>query len=158
LAVAEYRYRLVKGTPTAQEADTILGLLELTLAASPARLEAAALKDQFLAGNNFVGLPRNLDVVPDFERYIRRLEIYGGWVGGLFDDAKNLLTATTSVGLTEAQLGIQLNTLAFTATPPRGTRPRTRTRTGRSTSPSGRVCGRGHQLREVRQGHRAGVR
>lgn len=116
LRVAEYRYRLVRGTPTPAEADIILNLLDAAAAADPARTDAVALKAQFLNGDNALGIPRNLDVVADFERYLRRVDVYGTLVDGLFDDAKNLLAATSAAGLTEAQLQVQLTTLDFTAT------------------------------------------
>jgi hypothetical protein len=111
--VAEYRFRQVKGTPTGEEADTTLALLDLALASSPAEAAAAGLKGQLLAGDNALGLPRNLDVVPDFDRYLSRLDLYEGLVGRLFDDVKQLLRATSSAELTDAQLQVQLTSLDF---------------------------------------------
>ncbi|MGI5380349.1 hypothetical protein ACQEV2_40170 [Streptomyces sp. CA-251387] len=111
---AAFRYRQVRGTPTSAEADTILELLQLAAAADPLRTDAPALKAQFLNGDNFLGLARNLDVVADFERFRARLESDRPWIEGLFTDAKALLTATSAAGLTEAQLQVQLATLDFT--------------------------------------------
>ncbi|MFF8354118.1 hypothetical protein ACF063_11770 [Streptomyces chartreusis] len=115
LRTAEFRYRQTRGVPTAVEADMILGLLDLVIAADPLRLEAAALKAQFVNGDNLLGLPRNLDVVADFERFRARLESESSWIEGLFGDAKALLTATAGASLTESQLQVQLATLDFTS-------------------------------------------
>jgi hypothetical protein len=111
---AKFHSRRVKGLPTIEEADTILGLLALAAGADPTLTEASFLKAQLLNGDDLLGLPRNLDVVPDFERYLRRIDTYGRWVDGLLRDVNDLLAATSSTQLTAAQLQIQLNTLDFT--------------------------------------------
>jgi hypothetical protein len=114
LEAAKYHYRQIKGFPTPEEADTILGLLGLAAPADPSLSEVTPLKAQFLNGDDLLGLPRNLDVVPDFERYLRRIDTYGRWVDGLMHDVNDLLAATSSTELTDAQLQVQLNTVDFT--------------------------------------------
>jgi hypothetical protein len=114
LQAAKYHYRQVKGLPTIEEADTILGLFALAAGADPTLSEVTPLKAQFLNGDDLLGLPRNLDVVPDFERYLRRIDTYGRWVDGLLHDVNDLLAATSSTELTDAHLQVQLNTLDFT--------------------------------------------
>lgn len=49
-------------------ACNILGLFALAAAADPALSDVTLLKAQFLNGDDLLGLPRNLYVVPDFER------------------------------------------------------------------------------------------
>jgi hypothetical protein len=114
LQAAKYHYRQVKGLPTIEEADTILGLFALAAGADPTLSEVTPLKAQFLNGDDLLGLPRNLDVIPDFERYLRRIDTYGRWVDGLLHDVNDLLAATSSTELTDLQLQVQLNTLDFT--------------------------------------------
>jgi len=114
LSCAKFHYRQATGWPSTKQADTVLGLFATAVAADPTLSEVAVLKEQFLNGDDLLGLPRNLDVVPDFERYQRRIDTYGGWVDRLFGDVNDLLAATTSIELTDAQLQVQLNTLDFT--------------------------------------------
>jgi hypothetical protein len=114
LQAAKYHYRQVKGFPTIEEADTILGLFALAAGADPTLNDVTPLKAQFLNGDDLLGLPRNLDVVPDFERYLRRIDTYGRWVDGLLHDVNDLLDATSTTELTDAHLQVQLNTLDFT--------------------------------------------
>jgi hypothetical protein len=113
-AVAGYGHRLFRGIPTPAEADVLLNLLDLTLGADPTRADAAGIRTRFLAGDNALGLPRVLDVVADFDRYLNRVQLYGGMVDRLFADTKDLLAAAGPAGLTEAQLQVHLTTLDFT--------------------------------------------
>jgi hypothetical protein len=114
LEAAKYHFRQAKGLPTPEEANTVLDLLGLSAAADPSLTEVISLKTQLLSGDNLLGLPRNLDVLPDFERFLRRIDTYGRWVDGLMRDVNDLLAATSGTELTDAQLQVQLNTVDFT--------------------------------------------
>ncbi|HET7475066.1 MAG TPA: hypothetical protein VFJ97_03470 [Dermatophilaceae bacterium] len=110
LATAAYRYRQVHGGPTPAEADTVLGLLDLVTWAFPGQPDAVRLRAQFLDGDTVLGLSRNVDVLPDFERMQATLDSYHAWIDPLFADAKDLLLSSNTSAFDQAQLAAQLRT------------------------------------------------
>ncbi len=111
LGTAEYRYRQVRGTPTPDEAGSVLGQLDLVGAATGGDPAAERLRAQFRNGDTVLGLPRNLDVLPDFDRMQAALDSYRTWVDPLFEDAKDLVRSASAASFGEARLAVELRAL-----------------------------------------------
>jgi hypothetical protein len=88
LACAEFAYRQVRGAPTPFQLATIDSLLTAVIAAAPGHPTASRLLAQLRVGDSVFGLPRTLDVLPDFDRVEADLRAYASWLDPLFNDAK----------------------------------------------------------------------
>ena len=99
LRLAEYYFRAYN--PSAPPASGYLALalseLEAVLKLDPQNAQATIYKNQIANNQNIFGVARDLDIIPDFERYEQMLTQYGPLVQNLFQSATQLLAGNLTL-------------------------------------------------------------
>ena len=106
LQLGTYLFRaFVPGDPvTGGYLEAALLELERVLALQPANAEAARLRDQLLNNQNIFGLPRDIDIIPDFPRFEDVVTSYGPMVLSLFGTANSILALDIDFAQRKADL------------------------------------------------------
>jgi hypothetical protein len=110
LRVGTFDFRaFTPGDPvTAGYLDAALVEFDRVLALQPANAEAARLRDQVLSNQNIFGLPRDIDIIPDFPRFEDVVTSYGPMVLSLFQTANSILALDIDIAQKKADLGREI--------------------------------------------------
>jgi hypothetical protein len=97
LTVGEYLYRRYNPEVPANAGDLIRAMQEFdaVLRFDPKNAQAFRLQQQILADQNILGLPRELDLIPDFTLYSTAFQAFGNLVFGAFNQGIETLLTTT---------------------------------------------------------------
>lgn len=99
LAVGEYHYRAYNSEDPARAGFLIRAMQEFdaVLRLNPANAQAIQLQRQILLNQNILGLPRELDLIPDFERYIAAFQGFGSLLFGTFGNNIQVMLAAENL-------------------------------------------------------------
>ncbi|WP_153800456.1 hypothetical protein [Foetidibacter luteolus] len=111
LKVGEYFYRAFSAQ-NHQYHTLALGEFDAALAMNPQLSQAATYRNQFLNNQNILGIPRYVDIIPDFAKYEQVYTSYYPIVGPVFQAASKMLMEVVSLNNAKADLQREINNAA----------------------------------------------
>jgi hypothetical protein len=118
LAVGEYYYRAYNPEIFARKDFLVLAMqeFEAVLRLSPANDRAVRLQRQILLNQNILGLSNDLDLIPQFEKYINDFQVFGILLFGVFNQGINLMLTSNDIANIRGQLDIQKDSIQSSIT------------------------------------------
>ena len=118
LTVGEHNYRAYNPEiPTSS--DLLIRAMrefDATLRIDPANRDAARLQQQILLDQNILGLPNQLDLIPDFDKFISEFTAFGPLLFGTFNEGVQLMLHADVLDKMQEQLKLQRDAVEGTVT------------------------------------------
>ena len=110
MRVGEYYFRAFNpsGPPVNEYLALAFGEFTEILALDPQNQQAMIYRNNILSNENILGLPRDIDLIPDFEHYQGIVRDYGPIVLSLFSTATNLLTTGVPMDQKRQELNLEI--------------------------------------------------
>ena len=113
LRVGEFYFRSFTSgnASTASYLQTALQEFNSVVALQPDNLQAQQLRSRLLNNQNILGLPRDLDIIPDFTLWENSYSNYKAFITDLYADAGRMLTLSADLAQARSILGLGVSHL-----------------------------------------------